>query len=227
MKTFSLLCLLTGIFGWSSHSWAIGGYIGEFITTDSVDLEYVGVNCYGNTATADTIRWYVYKDTTTGATIKVDSGKVATGTLPSRLLRGEFTFVKQYSLRIPATKSQLTGKYSVWMIVRTDTCFTPFVYIYDVVDTLIRNLVKVNSTNIKAVKAKTDSSSYTAGGYIKSDIQILQKWLGAGDAWRQHLFPIGSANKDSVVIFDGATKVSTIYFYHTGAVMDSIKQEIW
>lgn len=76
--------------------------------------------------------------------------------------------------------------------------------------------------------ANTDSG-YTAGR--ASSIDDLVIWNMAGDAWEKHLWPAGSGSKDSVDVWDGpresGNKKATIYFYHTGAIIDSVRTEIW
>jgi hypothetical protein len=139
---------------------ASSGNLGQFSVSDSIDIFYYGVNCYGNSAPADTIRWYLYKDTTSASPVKVDSGKTATNTLPSRLLRSEFGVVADYALRHKASNGT-PGKYTMKIVARTDTCWTPFVYWWEAVDTTTLNLVKRNGTLILANRdslAKIDTT---------------------------------------------------------------------
>jgi hypothetical protein len=141
-------------------AFALSGNLGQFSVADSVDIFYYGVNCYGNSAPADTIRWYLYKDTTSASPVKVDSGKTATNTLPSRLLRSEFGVLADYALRHKASNNT-PGKYTMKIVARTDTCWTPFVYWWEAVDTTTLNLVKRNETLILANRdslAKIDTT---------------------------------------------------------------------
>lgn len=157
---FFISLSLIGIAFASSPDGASAGNLGKFSVSDSVDIFYYGVNCYGNSAPADTIRWYLYKDTTSASPVKVDSGKTATNTLPSRLLRSEFGVVADYALRHKASNGT-PGKYTMKIVARTDTCWTPFVYWWEAVDTTTLNLVKRNETLILANRdslAKIDTT---------------------------------------------------------------------
>ena len=70
-------------------------------------------------------------------------------------------------------------------------------------------------------------------GYVNNitdQITEIQNFWGAGNLWRQHLLPFGTANKDSIVTYDGATKKATIYIWKDGndaSIPDSTKQTDW
>jgi len=132
------------------QTWAIGGYLGQKVVGDSLDVPYFGINCEGNRATADTIRYYITKDTTGANTVKVDSGKVVSGTLPTRILRSEYTPLTQYALRVKASDSNGdAGRYTIEIVARTDTCWTPFTYWWTAVDTTDQTYHSLNYFNTK------------------------------------------------------------------------------
>lgn len=70
--------------------------------------------------------------------------------------------------------------------------------------------------------------SDTTYTHLRGVIDAVAKFLGATDGYYQKLFPLGSANKDSVGIFNSAdTKLGTIYYFHTGSIIDSLRFEKW
>lgn len=70
--------------------------------------------------------------------------------------------------------------------------------------------------------------SDTTYTHLRGVIDAVAKFLGATDGYYQKLFPLGSANKDSVGIFNSSnTKLGTIYYFHTGSIIDSLRFEKW
>jgi len=63
---------------------------------------------------------------------------------------------------------------------------------------------------------------------IMDEVRNLEKFLGANDGYYQKLYPLGSANKDSVEIYDsGDNLLGTLYYFHTDAIIDSVRWEKW
>jgi hypothetical protein len=68
-------------------------------------------------------------------------------------------------------------------------------------------------------------TSFTQTQSVVNTNSIL---LGSVDGFSQQLRPFGSANKDSVGIFNSSgTKVGTLYYFHTGSIIDSLRFEKW
>lgn len=87
-----------------------------------------------------------------------------------------------------------------------------------------------NPNDYKATGFLTQAllESDTTYTHLRSVVDVVAKFLGATDGYYQILYPLGSANKDSVEIFNSAdTKLGTIYYFHTGSIIDSLRFEKW
>ena len=63
---------------------------------------------------------------------------------------------------------------------------------------------------------------------VQGTVHSTANFQGAKDGFTQHLRPYGSANKDSVEVKNSAgTKTGTIYYFHTGSIIDTLRYEEW
>lgn len=69
---------------------------------------------------------------------------------------------------------------------------------------------------------------YAEADSILDGVKDLKKFLGANDGYYQKLYPLGSANKDSAEVCDsGDNLLGTLYYFHTGSIIDSVRWEKW